>query len=525
MTPILGRVHSIRPSFEFAAGTRVLSESSPFIIGLFCGKGKPDDIDKFLDPTIDEFIRLSPETSDKKLIVNRVCTASLRCVISDTPMRADLKRSKGHGGYWACDRCIQKGVPFKGNAKNIVMENVDAPLRQDEDFLDYHVNDFSQDDHLDPTKESPFVRLNFQMVTGFIIDPMHSFIEGTLGRRIVGFASVPSEGKINKEGLAKANERIAAFKCWKVNDFDRVVGNLSNCGSFKMHVKRQFLYYHLFPVFEGILSEYEMEHVMMLQHAMMLLGSFDPHPVPEENIRLARNTLKMYCVELTEREIPCRFVNHECIHIPDDVAKYQCGVETLSAFQYESFLSFFRRCLKSGNLPLEQIRNRLVEKKKYQFATTSTGMIISNKVQLLLEAQRTLSPLGPIQFHHKGEKLPKKLIFVNFELLNRTPNNFCAMSDGSIIVCKDFVIDDNGSSHIIGQKFCHMSDAFVKPFRSSNFGIFLGTNLSEIREIWPASQVTAKIYAFPRRPNGAINIEDKEQQWFLIPLRHTIKKV
>ena len=120
----------------------------------------------------------------------------------------------------------------------------------------------------------------------------------------------------------------------------------------------------------------------------------------------------MYCVELTEREIPCRFVNHECIHIPDDVAKYQCGVETLSAFQYESFLSFFRRCLKSEKLPLiEQIRNRLIEKKKHQFATTSTGMIISNKVQLLLEAQRTLSPLGPIQFHHK---VAQKVDFCKF---------------------------------------------------------------------------------------------------------------
>ena len=182
-------------------------------------------------------------------------------------MRAYLKR--------ACDRCIQKGVPLKGYANNIVMENVDAPLRQEDDFRDYHVNDFSQDDNLDSTKESPFVRLNFKMVTGFIIDPMHSFIEGTLGRRIVVFASVPSEEKINKEGLAKANERIPAFKCWKVNDFVRVVGNLSNFGSFKMHVKRQFLYYHLFPVFEGILGEYEMEHAMVLQHEM-LLGTFDP---------------------------------------------------------------------------------------------------------------------------------------------------------------------------------------------------------------------------------------------------------
>lgn len=148
---------------------------------------------------------------------------------------------------------------------------------------------------------------------------------------------------------------------------------MSFFGSSKMHVKRQFLLYHLFPVFEGILDEYEMEHCMMLQHAMLLLGTFDPQPVPESDICLARNVLKMYCVELTERDIPCRFVSHQIIHIPDDVAKYQCGVETLSAYQYESFLSFFRRCLRSGNLPLEQIRNRLVEKKNINLQLLLVG--------------------------------------------------------------------------------------------------------------------------------------------------------
>ena len=90
-------------------------------------------------------------------------------------------------------------------------------------------------------------------------------------------------------------------------------------------------------------------HIMMLQYAMLLLGTFDRQPVSDCNIKLARKVLNFYCVELTERDIPCRFVSHQTIHIPDDVAKYQCGVETLSAYQYESFLSFFRRCLRSGN--------------------------------------------------------------------------------------------------------------------------------------------------------------------------------
>jgi hypothetical protein len=210
-------------------------------------------------------------------------------------MRSYLKQSKGHSGYWACDRCIQKGEKF-GDSKVIVMRNVNAPLRNDVDFLSYHVNDFSDDDHLDPNLISPFVRLNFPMVTGFVIYPMHTMIEGAFGRRLVGFASVPSEGKLNKTELAEVNTRIAVYKSWKVNDFDRHVGNLSGCGNYKMHVKRQFLFYHLYPVFEGILPGFDLDHIMMLQFSMLLLGSFESQPVPQSNAIKAQQILNMYDV-------------------------------------------------------------------------------------------------------------------------------------------------------------------------------------------------------------------------------------
>ena len=64
------------------------------------------------------------------------------------------------------------------------------------------------------------------------------------------------------------------------------------------------------------------------------------------------------------------------------------GIETLSAFPFESFHKFFRECFRSGNLQAEQIRNRCVEKSKYQLPTASCGTIIQNKLQLLLEASK-----------------------------------------------------------------------------------------------------------------------------------------
>jgi hypothetical protein len=91
-----------------------------------------------------------------------------------------VKKFKGLSGYWACNRCIQKGKIF-GDSKVIVMQNVNAPLRNYVDLLSYRVSDFS----LDPNLISPFIRLNFPMVTGFFIEPMHTMIGGAF-RRLIG---------------------------------------------------------------------------------------------------------------------------------------------------------------------------------------------------------------------------------------------------------------------------------------------------------------------------------------------------
>jgi len=46
------------------------------------------------------------------------------------------------------------------------------------------------------------------MVTGFIIDPMHTEIEGALERRLEGFVFVVREGKLSSQKIAEADMRI-----------------------------------------------------------------------------------------------------------------------------------------------------------------------------------------------------------------------------------------------------------------------------------------------------------------------------
>ena len=89
---------------------------------------------------------------------------------------------------------------------------------------------------------------------------------------------------------------------------------------------------------------------------MLLLGALNKKTVSRTNIIETRKTLHRYSIDLTELGIPCRFVNHQVTHLWEEVEIYGCGVETTSAFPFESFLGFFRRFLRSGNLQAEQPR-------------------------------------------------------------------------------------------------------------------------------------------------------------------------
>jgi hypothetical protein len=113
--------------------------------------------------------------------------------------------------------------------------------------LTYHVNDFSVDEHLkDSNDRSPFLDINFPMVTGFVINPMHTVTEGAFGRRLEGFVSVAAEGKLSTAKITEANRRIKFFQMFRAYGFDRYVDKLEKCINNKIHVKRNILYYLLF---------------------------------------------------------------------------------------------------------------------------------------------------------------------------------------------------------------------------------------------------------------------------------------
>ena len=111
---------------------------------------------------------------------------------------------------------------------------------------------------------------------------------------------------------------------------------------YNAHELRQFFYYQLYPVFKGIISSDDLSHLLLLQHSMLILGGFQLSPVPQDNIEKATSQLKLYSSGLLNRGIPCRFLSHYIIHLPEDVEKRKCGIEAISAFPFEIFMNIFR---------------------------------------------------------------------------------------------------------------------------------------------------------------------------------------
>lgn len=223
--------------------------------------------------------------------------------------------------------------------KTVQMTDVNAPLRNDADFLSYCVSDNSADNHLpNPLDESPFIELGFPMVSGWVIDAMHTVFAGAFGQRIKGIVDLRFEGQVGLDHKAEIESRLKLFQACKPCEFDRHVRSMvKSVNKYKFHELRQLLYFLIFPLFDGVLQDHDMLNLLRLQHAMLLLGGCSPNPVSSDNIEKARSELKTYVEELKNRKFPIRITLHEMIHIPDDVEEFECGVEWVAAWRFETF--------------------------------------------------------------------------------------------------------------------------------------------------------------------------------------------
>lgn len=97
-------------------------------------------------------------------------------------------------------------------------------------------------------------------------------------------------------------------------------------------------------------------------------------------------------------------------------------------------------------------------------------------------------------------------MFQNYSLKTDEPDNCCSLTDGAIIIIKNFISND---IFVIGHKYKSLNDFYSEPCLSSKLGIYLVDNLGNL-QIWNLEQIAYK----------CLKLKYKNQ-YVVFPLLHT----
>lgn len=147
------------------------------------------------------------------------------------------------------------------------------------------------------------------------------------------------------------------------------------------------------------------------------------------------------------------------------------------------------KLIRKKEKPLEQIVMRMEEIEKYNSDL---------KIELSLES------VYPI-FLNESSSNNKTVKFKNFVLKTNLPNNCCGLTDGSVVIIKDFR-QNNAGLFLIGNKFKNLRNFYDNPCLSSEFCIYSVEDEDMYTDVeeWNVKNVILKYIKIPFEHNTSV---------------------
>jgi len=169
--PILGLVENNKDGVQ--------TNKLPFVIGMFFEENKPASLDYLQD-----FVKEMQHLEKGFFFEGRNIQVQISAIVCDAPARAFIRNSKGHNGYYGCDKCSQKGVYY---SNRMTFPETTACLRSNHD----HVESFSEDSNYNG--KTPLESLSIGLVTSFPLDYMHLVCLGVTRKTNISMAERATE--------------------------------------------------------------------------------------------------------------------------------------------------------------------------------------------------------------------------------------------------------------------------------------------------------------------------------------------
>ena len=311
----------------------------PFIIGLYSGGIKPTNTD-YLNDLVNELCRLQSEGYNGKPL-------NISNVICDAPARSHVKGIFQFNGTYGCDFCEIKGQ-FDGTMLFLEKGNP----RTNESFR-------LQTNSRHHKTESPFLRLNIDMIKQFPLDPMHGIDLGVVKRLLLLWKEGPLPFRLSSTQVKTMNLFIKNIRNCIPPAFNRKPRSMDELKLWKATEFRTFVMYTGIILLREILDRKKYIHFLSLCVAVRIMYN---DLLLEEHKDYAEHLL-LYFVNKVKVMYGNRFVVynvHSLLHICQ-IAVDNRSLQRVTAYRFENNMSKIRSWIRGTGNPIIQISNRLME--------------------------------------------------------------------------------------------------------------------------------------------------------------------
>ncbi|XP_061501497.1 uncharacterized protein LOC133391394 [Anopheles gambiae] len=241
-----------------------LPQAPVMAAAIFCGFQKPNNIEEFLRPAVDELNLLM---ANGIIIHGKKVVVKMRAIVADTPARAFIKGVKGHTGYNACLKCTVEGNHSEAGHTIVYANDSNARKRTNEKFRKYEYPGHQ-------ITTTPLCQLNnFDIVQHVTIsDLLHLFHLGIMKRLIIGWR----DGKLGKRAWSQEQCQKISAALLKINlpsEMHRKLRSIKYANFWKGVEFGYFLNYAGLVVLKPHLPNELFNHFMLLFCAVTLLSS------------------------------------------------------------------------------------------------------------------------------------------------------------------------------------------------------------------------------------------------------------
>ena len=222
----------------------------PFIVGIYCGPGQPDNT----YDVIADFVKETNGLEAKGIFINgNHVEVHVSAFIVDQPARTKLTGSVSHCSYHGCPRCTTKGVyVVRPNEKNgrVTFPETRAPRKTDESFRrrehpEHHSRDMGR---------SPVEDLRTNMVDNFPPEELHLLDLGATKKIILFLVEINSPARLKPDKRRLLSDRVAAMSKYIPWDFARDTRGFKELKRWKATEFRTFRNYLGIVVLKDIVS-------------------------------------------------------------------------------------------------------------------------------------------------------------------------------------------------------------------------------------------------------------------------------